>query len=84
MGVGEKRDVGAIYNVPVISLPQTTLSSFKKTDFSSVREHEEFVWLHDRFVESEEYAGIIVRGGHCVLLTTICVCSVSLTCMDLV
>lgn len=25
-----------------------------------VREHEEFVWLHDRYVENEEYAGIIV------------------------
>ena len=40
---------------------QTTLKSFKKADFTTVREHEEFVWLHDRFVENEEYAGIIVR-----------------------
>jgi sorting nexin-5/6/32 len=39
---------------------KTTLSAFKKTDFSSVREHEEFIWLHDRFVENEEYAGIII------------------------
>ena len=33
---------------------------FKQPDFTVVREHEEFVWLHDRFVENEEYAGIIV------------------------
>ncbi len=39
---------------------QTTLKSFKKADFTTVREHDEFVWLHDRFVENEEYAGIIV------------------------
>lgn len=39
---------------------KTTLTAFKKTDFSSVREHDEFVWLHDRFVENEEYAGIII------------------------
>ena len=25
-----------------------------------MREHEEFVWLHDRYAENEEYAGIIV------------------------
>jgi len=41
---------------------QTTLKEFKKTDFTSVREHEEFVWLHDRFVENDDYAGIIVSG----------------------
>lgn len=41
-------------------LLQTTLTAFKKSDFSSVREHEEFVWLHDRFVENEDYAGILV------------------------
>lgn len=39
---------------------QTTLKAYKKADFTTVREHEEFVWLHDRFVENEEYAGIIV------------------------
>ena len=39
---------------------QTTLKVFKKTEFTCVREHEEFVWLHDRFVDNEEYAGIIV------------------------
>jgi len=48
---------------------KTTLKEFKKTDFTSVREHEEFVWLHDRFVENDDYAGIIVSGGvaSCVL-----------------
>ena len=50
-------------------LVQTTLTAFKKTDFLSVREHDEFVWLHDRFVENEEYAGIIVSVCVCV-----CVC----------
>ena len=25
-----------------------------------VRQHEEFLWLHDTFEENEEYAGIIV------------------------
>lgn len=39
---------------------KTTLSAFKKTDFSSVREHDEFIWLHDRYVENEEYAGILI------------------------
>lgn len=39
---------------------QTTQSRFKESDFSVVRQHEEFVWLHDRFVENEEYAGVIV------------------------
>ena len=39
---------------------QTTLPTFKEGEFSVVREHEEFVWLHDRYVENEDYAGIIV------------------------
>lgn len=25
-----------------------------------MREHEEFIWLHDRYVENEDYAGIVV------------------------
>lgn len=40
---------------------QTTLPDFAKSDFFVVRQHEEFVWLHDRFEENEEYAGYIVR-----------------------
>lgn len=39
---------------------KTTLKTFKKSDFSVVREHEEFVWLHDRYVENEDYAGILI------------------------
>nr|BAE89581.1 unnamed protein product [Macaca fascicularis] len=34
-----------------------------KTEFSVVRQHEEFIWLHDAYVENEEYAGLIVRRG---------------------
>ncbi|GAU98532.1 hypothetical protein RvY_09665 [Ramazzottius varieornatus] len=39
---------------------RTTLPAFRKTEFSVVREHEEFVWLHDRFVENLDYAGHII------------------------
>ncbi|XP_015766218.1 PREDICTED: sorting nexin-6-like [Acropora digitifera] len=39
---------------------KTTLPTFKEGEFSVVREHEEFVWLHDRYVENEDYAGIII------------------------
>lgn len=40
---------------------QSTLPNFKQNEFSVVRQHEEFIWLHDSFVENEEYAGYIVR-----------------------
>lgn len=40
---------------------KTTLPEFQKSDNLVVRQHEEFVWLHDRFEENEEYAGYIVR-----------------------
>lgn len=39
---------------------QTTLSSFQKPDFSVPRQHEDFIWLHDTLVETEDYAGLIV------------------------
>ncbi|KAL4237584.1 Sorting nexin-5 [Mactra antiquata] len=39
---------------------KTTLSQFKESEFSVVRQHEEFTWLHDRYVENPEYAGIII------------------------
>lgn len=55
---------GCVILVLWFYLVQTTLKAFKKTDFTSVREHEEFVWLHDRFVENEDYAGIIVSYYH--------------------
>lgn len=41
---------------------KTTLPEFQKEEFLVVRQHEEFVWLHDRFEENEEYAGYIVRN----------------------
>ena len=39
---------------------KTTLSSFSKTEFSVVRQHEEFIWLHTVLVENAEYAGFII------------------------
>jgi sorting nexin-5/6/32 len=33
---------------------------FQEPEFSVTRQHEEFIWLHDRFNENEEYAGLIV------------------------
>lgn len=39
---------------------KTTLPEFYKPENLVVRQHEEFVWLHDRFEENEEYAGYIV------------------------
>ena len=56
--------------------PQTTMKAFKKADFSVVREHEEFIWLHDHFIGNEELAGFIVgfHGNHISLVTN-SVCS---------
>nr|XP_030689429.1 sorting nexin-32 isoform X2 [Globicephala melas] len=31
-----------------------------RTEFSVVRHHEEFIWLHNAYVENEEYAGLII------------------------
>ncbi|XP_065832690.1 sorting nexin-6-like isoform X2 [Oscarella lobularis] len=39
---------------------KTSLPDFKKSEFSVVRLHEEFVWLHDRYFENEEYAGVLI------------------------
>lgn len=39
---------------------KTSLPDFHKSDNLVVRQHEEFVWLHDRFEENEKYAGYIV------------------------
>ena len=39
---------------------KTTLPEFQKPEFLVVRQHEEFVWLHDRFEENEDYAGYII------------------------
>lgn len=39
---------------------KTALPEFKKSDFSVVRQHEEFIWLHTCLVDHEEYAGFII------------------------
>ncbi|XP_039625048.1 sorting nexin-32-like [Polypterus senegalus] len=39
---------------------KTNLAHFKKPEFSVVRQHEEFIWLHDTYLENEDYAGIII------------------------
>lgn len=39
---------------------KTSLAHFKKSEFSVVRQHEEFIWLHDAYSENEDYAGIII------------------------
>lgn len=39
---------------------KTSLPEFKEPDFNVVRQHEEFVWLHDRYEESEDYAGVVI------------------------
>lgn len=41
---------------------QTTLPDFLKPEFSVVRQHEEFLWLHDVLVGTEYYSGFIVRS----------------------
>ena len=59
---GERYSAGLTicYNIFVLVFCQTTLPDFSKPEFSVVRQHEEFMWLHDRFEENEEYAGIVV------------------------
>ncbi|XP_071449637.1 sorting nexin-6 isoform X1 [Hetaerina americana] len=39
---------------------KTTLPEFKKSELQVVRQHEEFVWLQDRFEENEDYAAYII------------------------
>lgn len=39
---------------------RTTMKVFQKTEFLVVRQHEEFIWLHDRYEEEAKYAGYIV------------------------
>lgn len=46
---------------------RTSLPEFQKSDFFVVRQHEEFIWLHDRFEENEQYAGFIVIYFLCTL-----------------
>lgn len=39
---------------------RTTMKNFQKLEFLVVRQHEEFIWLHDRYEEDVKYAGYIV------------------------
>ncbi|XP_066156345.1 sorting nexin-6 isoform X1 [Euwallacea fornicatus] len=39
---------------------RTTMKNFQKDDFMVVRQHEEFIWLHDRYEEEAKYAGYII------------------------
>ncbi|XP_037081714.1 sorting nexin-32-like isoform X2 [Pollicipes pollicipes] len=39
---------------------KTSLSSFAKPEFSVVRQHEEFIWLHSALEESADYSGFII------------------------
>ena len=36
------------------------LATFQKSDFSVIRLHEDFIWLHDVIQETIEYAGFII------------------------
>jgi sorting nexin-5/6/32 len=40
---------------------KTSLKTFKEPQLNVTREHEEFIWLHDRYIENDEFAGVIVR-----------------------
>nr|CAG4651799.1 EOG090X05NC [Triops cancriformis] len=39
---------------------KTTIPEFQQPEFSVVRQHEEFIWLHDQFEENDLYAGYII------------------------
>merc|ERR1719431_1253136 len=39
---------------------RTALSNFQKSEFSVIRLHEDFIWLHDVIQENIEYAGFII------------------------
>ena len=39
---------------------KSSLLNFKQNEFSVVRQHEEFIWLHDSFIVNEDYAGYII------------------------
>eukprot|EP00040_Diaphanoeca_grandis_P015486 m.79095 g.79095 ORF g.79095 m.79095 type:complete len:422 (+) comp25178_c0_seq1:266-1531(+) len=38
----------------------TTLSEFQKQQFSTLRRYEDFLWLHDRLLESKTLAGVVI------------------------
>ena len=39
---------------------RTSMPRFEKTEFSVIRLHEEFIWLHDTFADNPDYAGYII------------------------
>ncbi|CAH1127001.1 unnamed protein product [Ceutorhynchus assimilis] len=39
---------------------RTTMKNFQKSEFLVVRQHEEFIWLHDCYEEKPKYAGYII------------------------
>uniref|UniRef100_A0A7E4VSU7 PX domain-containing protein n=1 Tax=Panagrellus redivivus TaxID=6233 RepID=A0A7E4VSU7_PANRE len=39
---------------------KTNLPGFMKEEMSAIREHEEFVWLHNCLEDNEDYAGFII------------------------
>ena len=39
---------------------KTTMKAFKEAEFSVIREHEEFLWLHDLLLKNEDLAGFII------------------------
>lgn len=41
---------------------RTTMPEFAKEEMSVVREHDEFIWLHNSLEDNEEYAGFIVSA----------------------
>uniref|UniRef100_A0A6I8NM48 Sorting nexin 32 n=1 Tax=Ornithorhynchus anatinus TaxID=9258 RepID=A0A6I8NM48_ORNAN len=39
---------------------KSCLPHFAQAEFSVVRQHEEFIWLHDAYTDNQDYAGIII------------------------
>ncbi|NP_001088935.1 uncharacterized protein LOC496311 [Xenopus laevis] len=39
---------------------KTKLPNFKNPEFDVARFHEDFIWLHDSLIETEDYAGLII------------------------
>ena len=39
---------------------KSTMPEFAKSEFSVIRLHEEFLWLHDTFTDNPDYAGFII------------------------
>jgi len=39
---------------------KTTMTEFAKNEMSVVRDHDEFIWLHNSLEDNEDYAGFIV------------------------